>query len=110
MTPAAMHAMRATTPTVDLRDVTAALHPQPDVQVLEAVPPQQEHGLESLEPQDVGLHELQGRSCVTIPPHGLLRIGERIAEWLTVQLDAAISRLAVCDGDRRLLQRRTKLE
>ena len=102
-------------PTVDLRHMASTLDAQPDVQVLEAVAPEQQNGLEGLEPQDIGLDELERSACGAealssqFRPRGLQvhpKCHCRAAPLhrLTIQLDAAISGLAMRDGDCRLLQ------
>ena len=53
--------------TIDLGDVTAALHPYADVNVLEALLSQQSNGLLDLEPQRLWLHQVQRRSCEKRP-------------------------------------------
>ena len=55
--------MRPPLRTIDLGDMASTLHAQPDVQVLEAVAPEEQDRLESLEPQDIGLDELERGAC-----------------------------------------------
>lgn len=43
--------------------MSSSLDSNPDVKVLELVAADQEDGLECLESEDIGLHELQGGTC-----------------------------------------------
>lgn len=49
--------------TINLGDVTAALHAQTDVELVKARLAENEDGLKDLVPQRLGLHELEGGTC-----------------------------------------------
>lgn len=61
--PVVLQLQHAQEHTINLGNVATALHAQADVQVAEALAPDDEDGLEGLVPQDLGLHQLQRSAC-----------------------------------------------